>query len=299
MAGRLRRVLVNRPGERFGAAHETEGAFYDEAVDLGARPGAARRARGGARGLGRGRRAARRARPGPDSIYTYDPALVCRRRRGPAALRASRSGSPRRPPWASGSSATAFPCSPASRPRRWPTAATCSGSTRARSSIGRGLPHERRRCLRDHERGRALRRCRARRRPAVRPGQRLLPAHAQRDLDARPRPGRRLAAADARAPLPAAARARCRADRDRRAASGTRSRRTCSRSARATSSCSPAIRVPPRSCARRAAACRKSRDRTSRSRAPAGRPASRCPCNEMLYLAIPGAGSVRFPQNGY
>ena len=34
MAGRLGRVLVNRPGERFGAAHETEGAFYAEAIDL-------------------------------------------------------------------------------------------------------------------------------------------------------------------------------------------------------------------------------------------------------------------------
>jgi hypothetical protein len=34
MTGRLRRVLVNRPGERYGAAHETEGAFYDAAVDL-------------------------------------------------------------------------------------------------------------------------------------------------------------------------------------------------------------------------------------------------------------------------
>ncbi len=35
MTGRLRRVLVNRPGERFGAAHETEGAFYEEPIDLG------------------------------------------------------------------------------------------------------------------------------------------------------------------------------------------------------------------------------------------------------------------------
>ena len=35
MAGRLLRVLVNRPGERFGAAHETDGAFYAEPIDLG------------------------------------------------------------------------------------------------------------------------------------------------------------------------------------------------------------------------------------------------------------------------
>ena len=34
MAGRLGRVLVNRPGERFGAAHATEGAFYAEPIDL-------------------------------------------------------------------------------------------------------------------------------------------------------------------------------------------------------------------------------------------------------------------------
>lgn len=76
MTGRLRRVLVNRPGERFGAAHETEGAFYAEAVDLPRaqaqhdalvavleQSGAAVEYLGG--------------EAGPDSIYTYDPALVC------------------------------------------------------------------------------------------------------------------------------------------------------------------------------------------------------------------------------
>jgi N-dimethylarginine dimethylaminohydrolase len=76
MTGRLRRVLVNRPGERFGAAHETAGAFYEEAVDL-ARAQAQHDAlvavleESGAvvERLGR--------ESGPDSIYTYDPALVC------------------------------------------------------------------------------------------------------------------------------------------------------------------------------------------------------------------------------
>jgi N-dimethylarginine dimethylaminohydrolase len=76
MTGRLRRVLVNRPGERYGAAHETEGAFYEAAVDL-----ECARAQHDAlvavledsgvavERLGR--------EAGPDSIYTYDPALVC------------------------------------------------------------------------------------------------------------------------------------------------------------------------------------------------------------------------------
>jgi N-dimethylarginine dimethylaminohydrolase len=76
MTGRLRRVLVNRPGERFGAAHETEGAFYEEAVDL-ARAQAQHDVlvevleESGAVVERLGREA------GPDSIYTYDPALVC------------------------------------------------------------------------------------------------------------------------------------------------------------------------------------------------------------------------------
>jgi N-dimethylarginine dimethylaminohydrolase len=76
MTGRLHRVLVNRPGERFGAAHETEGAFYEEAVDL-ARAQAQHDAlvavleESGAVVERLGREA------GPDSIYTYDPALVC------------------------------------------------------------------------------------------------------------------------------------------------------------------------------------------------------------------------------
>ena len=76
MAGRLLRVLVNRPGERFGAAHETEGAFYAEPVDL-ARAQAQHDALvtvledSGAQVERLGHEA------GPDSIYTYDPALVC------------------------------------------------------------------------------------------------------------------------------------------------------------------------------------------------------------------------------
>jgi N-dimethylarginine dimethylaminohydrolase len=76
MAGRLLRVLVNRPGERFGAAHETEGAFYAEPIDL-ARAQAQHDALvtlledSGAQVERLGSEA------GPDSIYTYDPALVC------------------------------------------------------------------------------------------------------------------------------------------------------------------------------------------------------------------------------
>ena len=76
MAGRLLRVLVNRPGERFGAAHETEGAFYAEAVDL-PRAQAQHDALvtlledSGAQVERLGHEA------GPDSVYTYDPALVC------------------------------------------------------------------------------------------------------------------------------------------------------------------------------------------------------------------------------
>jgi N-dimethylarginine dimethylaminohydrolase len=76
MAGRLLRVLVNRPGERFGAAHETEGAFYAEPVDL-ARAQAQHDSLvtlledSGAQVERLGQEA------GPDSIYTYDPALVC------------------------------------------------------------------------------------------------------------------------------------------------------------------------------------------------------------------------------
>jgi arginine deiminase len=76
MTGRLRRVLVNRPGERFGAAHETAGAFYAEAIDLP-------RAQAQHDALvavleGSGAVVERLgAEAGPDSIYTYDPALVC------------------------------------------------------------------------------------------------------------------------------------------------------------------------------------------------------------------------------
>jgi N-dimethylarginine dimethylaminohydrolase len=76
MAGRLLRVLVNRPGERYGAAHETEGAFYAEPVDLP-------RAQAQHDALvtvleDSGAQVERLDREsGPDSIYTYDPALVC------------------------------------------------------------------------------------------------------------------------------------------------------------------------------------------------------------------------------
>jgi N-dimethylarginine dimethylaminohydrolase len=76
MAGRLLRVLVNRPGERFGAAHETEGAFYAEAIDLP-------RAQAQHDALvtlleDSGAQVERLDREaGPDSVYTYDPALVC------------------------------------------------------------------------------------------------------------------------------------------------------------------------------------------------------------------------------
>ena len=76
MAGRLLRVLVNRPGERFGAAHETEGAFYAEPIDLGlaqaqhdALVTVLEDAGAQVERLGH--------EAGPDSIYTYDPALVC------------------------------------------------------------------------------------------------------------------------------------------------------------------------------------------------------------------------------
>jgi N-dimethylarginine dimethylaminohydrolase len=76
MAGRLLRVLVNRPGERYGAAHETEGAFYEEAVDLPvaqAQHDALVTVHEDA-----GVQVERLDREaGPDSIYTYDPALVC------------------------------------------------------------------------------------------------------------------------------------------------------------------------------------------------------------------------------
>src|SRR6476646_11834875 len=76
MAGRLLRVLVNRPGERFGAAHETEGAFYAEPIDLGV-------AQAQHDALvtvleDSGAQVEQLAHEaGPDSIYTYDPALVC------------------------------------------------------------------------------------------------------------------------------------------------------------------------------------------------------------------------------
>jgi N-dimethylarginine dimethylaminohydrolase len=76
MAGRLLRVLVNRPGARYGAAHETEGAFYAEPIDLAraqeqhdALVTVLEDAGAQVERLG--------SEAGPDSIYTYDPALVC------------------------------------------------------------------------------------------------------------------------------------------------------------------------------------------------------------------------------
>jgi N-dimethylarginine dimethylaminohydrolase len=92
MAGQLRRVLVNRPGERFGAAHETEGAFYAEPIDLALAQAqhdglvAVLEASGAVvERLGE--------EAGPDSVYTYDPALVVA---GGAVL--LRSGKPIRQP---------------------------------------------------------------------------------------------------------------------------------------------------------------------------------------------------------
>lgn len=76
MAGRLLRVLVNRPGERFGAAHESEGAFYAEAVDL---PRAQAQHDALVTLLEDAGAQVERLdhEAGPDSVYTYDPALVC------------------------------------------------------------------------------------------------------------------------------------------------------------------------------------------------------------------------------
>jgi N-dimethylarginine dimethylaminohydrolase len=76
MAGRLLRVLVNRPGEHFGAAHETEGAFYAEAVDL---PRAQAQHDALVTLLEDSGAQVERLdhEAGPDSVYTYDPALVC------------------------------------------------------------------------------------------------------------------------------------------------------------------------------------------------------------------------------
>jgi N-dimethylarginine dimethylaminohydrolase len=76
MAGRLRRVLVNRPGERFGSAHETEGAFYEQEIDL---PLAQAQHDALVAVLEESGAVVERlgSEAGPDSIYTYDPALVC------------------------------------------------------------------------------------------------------------------------------------------------------------------------------------------------------------------------------
>ena len=76
MAGRLLRVLVNRPGERFGAAHVTDGAFYAEAVDLPIAQAQHDELVTVLEDAGaQVERLDREA--GPDSVYTYDPALVC------------------------------------------------------------------------------------------------------------------------------------------------------------------------------------------------------------------------------
>jgi N-dimethylarginine dimethylaminohydrolase len=76
MTGRLLRVLVNRPGERYGAAHETAGAFYADAVDL---PRAQAQHDALVTVLEDAGAQVERLEheTGPDSIYTYDPALVC------------------------------------------------------------------------------------------------------------------------------------------------------------------------------------------------------------------------------
>ena len=183
-----------------------------------------------------------RARPSSDSVArpgrtrsTPTTPRSCATAARSCCARARRSGSPRRRRWASGSSSNGIPV----LARLEAPALADGGDLLWLDSrtlvVGRGLPHQRRRCSRDQECARALRRRGARRRPADRPRRRLLPAHAQPDLDARPRPRGGLAPAHARASLRAAARARRRADRDRRGASGTPSRPTCSRSARATS----------------------------------------------------------------
>ena len=93
MTGRLRRVLVNRPGERFGAAHETEGAFYAEAVDLPLAQAQHDALVAVLEDVGRASSSGSTREAGPDSIYTYDPALVCD---GGAIL--LRSGKPIRQP---------------------------------------------------------------------------------------------------------------------------------------------------------------------------------------------------------
>jgi N-dimethylarginine dimethylaminohydrolase len=76
MAGRLLRVLVNRPGERYGAAHETAGAFYAEAIDLGKAQAQHDELVTLLEDAGAQVERLRRE-GGPDSIYTSDPALVC------------------------------------------------------------------------------------------------------------------------------------------------------------------------------------------------------------------------------
>src|SRR5450432_4204231 len=76
MTGRLQRVLLNRPGPLFGSAHDDPGAHYEQAIDLARAQAehdafvAVLRERGVEVSL-----LDREA--GPDSIFVYDPALVC------------------------------------------------------------------------------------------------------------------------------------------------------------------------------------------------------------------------------
>ena len=75
MSGRLRRVLVNRPGAVFGAAHETPGAHYPEPIDL-ARAQAQHDALVGLLEAAGARVELLGRESGPDSIYTYDCGVV-------------------------------------------------------------------------------------------------------------------------------------------------------------------------------------------------------------------------------
>ncbi len=145
MAGRLLRVLVNRPGERYGAAHETEGAFYAEPIDLP-------RAQAQHDALvtvleDAGAQVERLEREaGPDSIYTYDPALVCDG--GAILLRSGKAiRQPEAPAMGEWFEANGIPV----LARLEAPALADGGDLLWLDSrtlvIGRGLPHERRRCV--------------------------------------------------------------------------------------------------------------------------------------------------------
>jgi N-dimethylarginine dimethylaminohydrolase len=76
MSARLRRVLVNRPGAAYAAAHETPGTYYAEPVDIATAQAQHDALLALLRGCGAevellGSEAS------PDSVYTYDPAIVC------------------------------------------------------------------------------------------------------------------------------------------------------------------------------------------------------------------------------